>query len=90
MKIYWTLNAIQHLTNIYEYISLNSPTYARRTVELYRNVSGSGFGGACRRRSRKSGFVVYGHYLREFIRGAFFDAIQFTLYFRIQRQRLMR
>ena len=33
MKVYWTLNAIKHLTNIYEYISLNSPTYARRTVD---------------------------------------------------------
>lgn len=33
MKVYWTLNAIKHLTNIYEYIALNSPTYARRTVD---------------------------------------------------------
>jgi plasmid stabilization system protein ParE len=32
MKVYWTLNAIRHLTNIYEYIGLNSPTYARRMV----------------------------------------------------------
>jgi hypothetical protein len=24
----WALNAIRHVTNIYEYISLNSPTYA--------------------------------------------------------------
>ena len=33
MKVYWTLNAIKHLTNIYEYIALNSPTYARRMVD---------------------------------------------------------
>ena len=33
MKVYWTLNAITHLTNIYEFISLNSPTYARRMVD---------------------------------------------------------
>ena len=33
MKVYWTLNAIRHLTNIYEYISLNSPTYGMRTVD---------------------------------------------------------
>lgn len=33
MKIYWTLNAIKHLTNIYEYIALNSPTYARRIAD---------------------------------------------------------
>ena len=33
MKVYWTLNAIRHLTNIYEYIALNSPTYARRMVD---------------------------------------------------------
>jgi addiction module RelE/StbE family toxin len=33
MKVYWTLNAIKHLTNIYEYIALNSPTYARRLVD---------------------------------------------------------
>ena len=33
MKVYWTLNAIKHLTNIYEYIALNSPTYARWIVD---------------------------------------------------------
>ena len=33
MKVYWTLNAIKHLTNIYEYIALNSPTYTRRMVD---------------------------------------------------------
>ena len=33
MKVYWTLNAIKHLTNIYEYIALNSPTYARIMVD---------------------------------------------------------
>ena len=33
MKVHWTLNAIRHLTNIYEYIALNSPTYARRMVD---------------------------------------------------------
>ena len=33
MKVHWTLNAIKHLTNIYEYIALNSPTYARRIVD---------------------------------------------------------
>ena len=33
MKGYWTQNAIRHLTNIYEYIALNSPTYAIRMVD---------------------------------------------------------
>jgi toxin ParE1/3/4 len=33
MKVYWTQNAIKHLTNIYEYIALNSPTYALRMVD---------------------------------------------------------
>jgi toxin ParE1/3/4 len=33
MNVYWTLNAIKHLTNIYEYIALNSPTYARRMID---------------------------------------------------------
>jgi len=33
MKVYWTLNAIRHLTNIYEYIALNSATYAKRMVD---------------------------------------------------------
>ena len=33
MRVYWTENAIRHLTNIYEYIGLNSPTYAKRMVD---------------------------------------------------------
>jgi addiction module RelE/StbE family toxin len=33
MKVYWTLNAIRHLASIYEYISVNSRTYAKRTVD---------------------------------------------------------
>ena len=33
MKVHWTKNAISHLTNIYEYIGLNSLTYAKRTVD---------------------------------------------------------
>ena len=33
MKVYFTENAIEHLVNIYEYISLNSPMYARRMVD---------------------------------------------------------
>ena len=33
MKVYWTQIAIKHLTNIYEYIALNSPTYARIMVD---------------------------------------------------------
>ena len=33
MKVLFTENAIEHLVNIYEYISLNSPTYARRMVD---------------------------------------------------------
>ncbi len=33
MKVYWTLNAISHLTNIYEYIGQNSQTYAARMVD---------------------------------------------------------
>ena len=33
MKVHWTRNAVGHLANIYEYISLNSPTYAKRTVD---------------------------------------------------------
>jgi len=33
MKVYWTENAIAHLANIYEYIGLNSETYARRMVD---------------------------------------------------------
>jgi addiction module RelE/StbE family toxin len=33
MKVYWTQNAIRHLVNIYEYIALNSPIYARGMVD---------------------------------------------------------
>ena len=33
MRVHWTENAIGHLVNIYEYISLNSPTYAKRMVD---------------------------------------------------------
>ncbi len=33
MKVLFTENAIEHLLNIYEYISINSPTYARRMVD---------------------------------------------------------
>lgn len=30
MRVHWTDNALDHPVNIYEYISLNSPTYAKR------------------------------------------------------------
>ena len=33
MKVHWTHNAIEHLVNIYEYIALNSPIYAKRMVD---------------------------------------------------------
>ncbi len=33
MRVHWTQNAVEHLVNIYEYIALNSPTYARRMVD---------------------------------------------------------
>lgn len=33
MKVFWTENAIGHLANIYEYIGLNSQTYASRMVD---------------------------------------------------------
>jgi len=33
MRVHWTENAIEHLANIYEYIGLNSETYARRMVD---------------------------------------------------------
>ena len=33
MRVHWTQNAIGHLTNIYEYIALNSPTYAKKMVD---------------------------------------------------------
>jgi addiction module RelE/StbE family toxin len=33
MRVHWTENAIGHLVNIYEYISINSPTYGKRMVD---------------------------------------------------------
>lgn len=33
MRVHWTENAVEHLVNIYEYIALNSPTYAKRMVD---------------------------------------------------------
>ena len=33
MNVYWTENAIGHLANIYDYIFLNSPTYAKGVVD---------------------------------------------------------
>lgn len=33
MRVHWTQNAIGHLANIYEYIALNSPTYAKGMVD---------------------------------------------------------
>ncbi|WP_319524028.1 type II toxin-antitoxin system RelE/ParE family toxin [uncultured Desulfosarcina sp.] len=33
MNVHWTDNAIEHLANIYEYIAVNSPTYAKRMVD---------------------------------------------------------
>ena len=33
MNVHWTDNAIEHLTSIYEYIAVNSPTYARGMVD---------------------------------------------------------
>ena len=33
MRVHWTQNAIEHLVNIYEYIAINSPTYANRMVD---------------------------------------------------------
>ena len=33
MRVLWTENAIDHLANIYEYIAVNSPTYARRMID---------------------------------------------------------
>ena len=32
MKVHWTRNKVDHLVNICEYISLNSPTYIKRMV----------------------------------------------------------
>ena len=33
MRVHWTNNAVDHLVNIYEYIALNSPTYAKHMVD---------------------------------------------------------
>jgi toxin ParE1/3/4 len=33
MNVHWTDNAIEHLAKIYEYIALNSPTYAKKMVD---------------------------------------------------------
>lgn len=33
MRVNWTNTAVDHLVNIYEYISLNSPTYAKGMVD---------------------------------------------------------
>jgi len=33
MRVRWTHNAIEHLANIYEYIALNSPFYAKQMVD---------------------------------------------------------
>jgi plasmid stabilization system protein ParE len=33
MKVHWTRNAIGHLASIYEYISRDSPRYARQTID---------------------------------------------------------
>jgi len=33
MRVRWTHNAIEHLANIYEYIALNSPIYAKQMVD---------------------------------------------------------
>ena len=39
MKVQWTDNAVAHLVNIYEYIALNSPTYAKQMVDKITNRS---------------------------------------------------
>lgn len=33
MRVEWTDNALRHLLDIYEYISENSPVYAKRVVD---------------------------------------------------------
>jgi len=33
MRVHWTQNAIEHLVNIYEHITLNSPIYAKGMVD---------------------------------------------------------
>ncbi|MFA5905095.1 MAG: hypothetical protein WC836_14270 [Desulfobacula sp.] len=33
MRVLWTQIAIDHLTNIFEYIAFNSSTYAKRMID---------------------------------------------------------
>ena len=33
MKVHWTKNALEHLVNIFEYIAINSPAYAKGMVD---------------------------------------------------------
>jgi len=33
MRVHWTDNALKHLLDIYEYISKNSPIYAKRMID---------------------------------------------------------
>jgi toxin ParE1/3/4 len=33
VRVHWTCNAVNHLANIYEYIALNPPTYAKKMVD---------------------------------------------------------
>ena len=33
MKVHWAENALKQLVNIFEYIELNSPTYAKRMMD---------------------------------------------------------
>lgn len=33
MNVHWTGSAVRHPANIYEYIALNSPAYARQMVD---------------------------------------------------------
>ncbi len=33
MQVHWTQNSVNHLSGIYEYISLNSHTYAKNMVD---------------------------------------------------------
>jgi plasmid stabilization system protein ParE len=44
MKVHWTNHAVDHLVNIYEYISLNSPTYAKGPVDRSTRRSSQIFG----------------------------------------------
>jgi plasmid stabilization system protein ParE len=42
VKVHWTRNAVGHLVNIYEYIALNSPTYAKQMVDRIARYPHSG------------------------------------------------